>query len=281
LNLIQEFLMASRIRLDLWLVEQGYFSSRQQAQRAIQAGEVYINGVLVDKPGTQVSGSLLVTLQTKPTYVSRGGEKLAGALLKFPIRVRDRICLDGGISTGGFTDCLLQHGAQRVYGIDVGYGQLAWSLRTDPRVILRERTNLRYLAPEDLYPSDLAREEWPDLATVDLSFISLQKVLASLWRLLQEPRESLLLVKPQFEAGRQQVGKKGVVRDPEIHAQVITQVLETALQTGWQLHGMTWSPVLGPAGNIEYWLWMSETASCLSSVDLLSFCQEAREVLTP
>lgn len=272
--------MVSRIRLDLWLVEQGYFSSRQQAQRAIQAGEVYINGVLVDKPGTQVSGSLAVHLQTKPTYVSRGGEKLAGALLTFPIVLTDRVCLDGGISTGGFTDCLLQHGVRRVYGIDVGYGQLAWSLRTDSRVILRERTNLRYLKPEDLY-SDLDPEEWPDLATVDLSFISLQKVLASLWALLRKPRESLLLVKPQFEAGRQQVGKKGVVRDPQIHAHVITQVLETALQVGWQLQGITWSPLLGPAGNIEYWLWVAESDSSLSSLDLLAFCQEARDVLSP
>ncbi|MGQ9837430.1 MAG: TlyA family RNA methyltransferase [Cyanobacteriota bacterium] len=250
--------MASRVRLDSWLVERGYFVSRQQAQRSILAGEVFLDGVRVNKVAVWVNGDPTVQIQAKPTFVSRGGEKLRGALEKFPVQVQDRICLDAGISTGGFTDCLLQRGAKQVYGVDVGYGQLAWSLRTDPRVILKERTNLRHLQPADLYGAGLPSESWPDLAVVDLSFISLVKVLGPLWNLLCSPREVLLLVKPQFEAGREYVGKKGVVRDPTIHAQVVQAVMQAALAQGWHLQGYTWSPITGPAGNIEYWLWLAE-----------------------
>ncbi|MEN9230768.1 MAG: TlyA family RNA methyltransferase [Thermostichus sp. DG02_5_bins_236] len=250
--------MADRVRLDSWLVQQGYFASRQQAQRSILAGEVFLNGVRAEKTGSWVQGDPTVQIQSKPAFVSRGGEKLRGALEKFPVQAQDRICLDAGISTGGFTDCLLQRGAKRIYGVDVGYGQLAWSLRTDARVILKERTNLRHLQPLQLYGTELPREDWPDLAVVDLSFISLAKVLQPLWNLLRSPREALLLVKPQFEAGREQVGKKGVVRDPAIHAQVIEMVIQAALIQGWQLQGYTWSPITGPAGNIEYWLWLAE-----------------------
>ncbi len=250
--------MAKRVRLDSWLVERGYFSSRQQAQRAILAGEVFLNGVRAKKAGAWVSGDPAVHLQSRPAFVSRGGEKLQGALETFPIQVQGRICLDAGISTGGFTDCLLQRGAERVYGVDVGYGQLAWSLRTDPRVILKERTNLRHLQPIDLYGTEAPTQSWPDLAVVDLSFISLTKVLAPLWNLLRPPREALLLVKPQFEAGRGQVGKKGVVRDPAIHACVLERVMRAAVAQGWQVRGYTWSPITGTAGNIEYWLWLAE-----------------------
>ncbi len=272
--------MASRPRLDLWLVEQGYFASRQQAQRSIQAGEVFLDGICVDKPGTPVTGDPQVHLQAKPPYVSRGGEKLAGALDHFEIEVKERICLDGGISTGGFTDCLLQRGAQGIYGVDVGYGQLAWSLRTDPRVVIRERCNLRHLTPTDLYPEDLLPEHWPDLGTLDLSFISLTKVLPRVWALLRSPREVLLLVKPQFEAGRGQVGKKGVVRDPQVQAQVIERVLETGISLGWRYQGLTWSPITGPAGNIEYWLWLSEQGEDPPTpFQILSISQQAKQIL--
>jgi 23S rRNA (cytidine1920-2'-O)/16S rRNA (cytidine1409-2'-O)-methyltransferase len=185
--------------------------------------------------------------------VSRGGEKLAKALSKFAIAVTDRVCLDGGISTGGFTDCLLQAGAKLVYGIDVGYGQVAWSLRQDARVILRERTNIRHLKPDELYLPEHPR---PDLGVVDLSFISLTKILPALWDLLEPPREVVLLVKPQFEVGREKVGKKGVVREAKAQAEAIHQVCETAESIGWQFRGLTWSPLSGPAGNIEYLLWL-------------------------
>lgn len=247
-----------RDRLDVWLVQRGYFQSRQQAQRAILAGEVSVGGQLVDKPGTAIAGDPEIQLKTKPAYVSRGGDKLAGALDCFGVEVAGHICLDGGISTGGFTDCLLQRGAAEVFGIDVGYGQVAWSLRTDPRVHIKERTNLRYLVPEELYVDDRPREHWPDLAVVDVSFISLAKVLPAVWRLLRSPREAVLLVKPQFEAGRDRVGKKGVVRDPDVHADVLDKVAQASAALGWSYRDATWSPVVGPAGNIEYWLWLHE-----------------------
>jgi 23S rRNA (cytidine1920-2'-O)/16S rRNA (cytidine1409-2'-O)-methyltransferase len=181
-----------------------------------------VNQTVVDKPGTEVDVAAAIQVQQRSPYVSRGGEKLVKALQEFAILVSDRICLDGGISTGGFTDCLLQAGAKQVYGIDVGYGQVAWSLRQDARVILRERTNLRNLQPEELYAPN---QPLPDLGVVDVSFISLIKVLPALWRLLQAPREIVLLVKPQFEVGRDRVGKKGVVRDPQDQAAAIAQVL--------------------------------------------------------
>ncbi|SRR5579883_1854216 len=242
-------------RLDLRLVELDLCDTRQQAQRLIRAGEVMVNQQVVDKPGTEID--LLATIQVKQRspYVSRGGEKLAKAIVEFAIPITGRICLDGGISTGGFTDCLLQAGAQRVYGVDVGYGQVAWSLRQDPRVTLRERTNLRHLSPADLYGTD---RPLPDLGVVDVSFISLTKVLSALWQLLQSPREVVLLVKPQFEVGRDRIGKNGVVRDPQDQAMAIWQVLQAAEALGWAYYGVTWSPLVGPAGNIEYLLWLKD-----------------------
>lgn len=234
-------------------MERSLCPSRQQAQRVIRAGEVQVNQQVVDKPGTEVSTAATIQVKAKSPYVSRGGEKLAKALTTFPIGVRDRICLDGGISTGGFTDCLLQAGARQVYGVDVGYGQVAWSLRTDPRVALRERTNLRYLTPEDLYPPDVP---WPDLGVMDVSFISLTKVLSSFWHLLQPPREAVLLVKPQFEVGKDRIGKKGVVRDPQAQVDAIATVLAAATVQGWHLRGLTGSPLAGPAGNLEFLLWL-------------------------
>ena len=240
-------------RLDTLLVEQGLCPSRQQAQRLIRAGEVKIEQTIFDKPGTLVAQDSVITLKQKPPFVSRGGEKLAKALKTFAIDPTGKICLDGGISTGGFTDCLLQAGAQQVYGIDVGYGQVAWKIRQDPRVVLKERTNIRHLKPEDLY----ADGQKPTLGVMDVSFISLVKVLPAFWALLESPREVVLLVKPQFEVGKEKIGKKGVVRDPKDQAIAILQVSQAAKSLGWQYDGLTWSDTVGPAGNIEYLLWMS------------------------
>lgn len=240
-------------RLDTLLVELNLCSSRALAQRLIQAGEVTVNQQLVDKPGTEVDIAAKINIKERSPFVSRGGEKLSKALSVFAIPVAERICLDGGISTGGFTDCLLQAGATKVYGIDVGYGQVDWRLRNDPRVILRERTNLRQLRPDELYG---ANDPIPDLAVVDVSFISLNKILPALWQLTQANREAVLLVKPQFEVGRSRVGKKGVVRDPNDQADAIFQVLQAAHELGWKYKGLTWSPITGPAGNIEYLLWL-------------------------
>jgi 23S rRNA (cytidine1920-2'-O)/16S rRNA (cytidine1409-2'-O)-methyltransferase len=241
-------------RLDTLLLDLALCDSRQQAQRLIQAGAVMVNHTVVDKPGTEVDVAATIQVQPRSPYVSRGGEKLVKALQTFGMAVADRVCLDGGISTGGFTDCLLQAGAKQVYGIDVGYGQVAWALRQDDRVILRERTNLRNLQPEELYAP---AQPLPDLGVVDVSFISLVKVLPALWRLLQAPREMVLLVKPQFEVGRDRVGKKGVVRDAKDHADAIAQVLQAAQELGWHYRGLTWSPLVGPAGNLEYLLWLA------------------------
>ncbi|MGB3403345.1 MAG: TlyA family RNA methyltransferase [Microcoleaceae cyanobacterium] len=243
-------------RLDTLLVERNLCSSRQLAQRLIRAGEVRVNQQLIDKPGTEVKTDADIQLKQRPPYVSRGGEKLAKALTEFNICVNERICIDGGISTGGFTDCLLQNGAKQVYGIDVGYGQVDWGLRNHERVILKERTNLRYLTPSQLYgETDDSEINKADFAVADVSFISLTKILPALWELLQTPREIVLLIKPQFEVGRGRVGKKGVVRDTTAQADAIVQVGCSAQDLGWNYRGLTWSPLLGPAGNIEYLLW--------------------------
>jgi 23S rRNA (cytidine1920-2'-O)/16S rRNA (cytidine1409-2'-O)-methyltransferase len=265
-------------RLDKLLVDRGLCDSRQQAQRMIQAGEVKVNQQVVDKPGMEVRDDATIELKAKAPYVSRGGEKLAKALQVFPIMVVDRIALDGGISTGGFTDCLLQAGAKQIYGIDVGYGQVAWKVRQDERLILRERTNLRNLQPEELYESDQSR---PDLGVVDVSFISLSKVLPAMWSLLSSPREVVLLVKPQFEVGRDRIGKKGVVREPKDHADAIAQVWQSAQALGWGYCGLTWSPLVGPAGNIEYLLWLKEGAmDILPELNTVrDLAQQARQAL--
>jgi 23S rRNA (cytidine1920-2'-O)/16S rRNA (cytidine1409-2'-O)-methyltransferase len=240
-------------RIDVLLVDLGLMPSREQSQKIIRAGWVQVDQQVIDKPGTEVQETANILVKQRSPYVSRGGEKLAGALAVFKVDLGDRICFDGGISTGGFTDYLFQNGAKKVYGIDVGYGQLAWEIRIDPRLVLKERTNLRYLKPEELYqPEDV----YPDLAVLDLSFISLTKVLEPLWHLLAEPRELLLLVKPQFEAGREQIGKNGVVRDPKVRAAAIAKVMEYALSLGWKFCGITPSPIQGAAGNWEYWLWL-------------------------
>ncbi len=251
-------------RLDLLLVERNLCGSRQLAQRWIQAGEVRVNGEIVDKAGTEILLTAEIEVKARARFVSRGGEKLAKALELFPIEILDRICLDAGISTGGFTDCLLQAGAKQVYGIDVGYGQVDWKIRTDDRVILRERTNIRHLTPAELYGEPIEgcySVTLPDLAVVDVSFISIAKILPALGLLLTEPKELLLLVKPQFEVGRQAIGKGGVVRDLSAQAGAICGVLAAASDLGWHYRGLTWSPLTGPAGNIEYLLWLSTTAA--------------------
>jgi 23S rRNA (cytidine1920-2'-O)/16S rRNA (cytidine1409-2'-O)-methyltransferase len=248
--------MAPKLRLDLHLVEQGLASSRQQAQQLIRAGRVRSGDRVLDKPGLEVAAEIPLQVEQPPRFVSRGGEKLVAALEAFPIQLQQRVCLDGGISTGGFSDCLLQHGAARVYGVDVGYGQTAWSLRTDPRLVLKERTNLRHLQPDQLYGE---ADPWPDLAVADLSFISLALVLPALGRLLQSGRrEALLLVKPQFEVGKARVGKGGVVRDPGAHADAITAVMAAAAAEAWRPCGVVASPITGPAGNHEYLLWLRQ-----------------------
>ena len=244
-------------RLDKLLVSLELCDSRALAQRLIRAGKVKVNQEIVDKPGTEIKTTAQIEVKERPPYVSRGGKKLNQALKTFAIPVKDRICLDGGISTGGFTDCLLQYGAQLVYGVDVGYGQVAWTIRQSDRVILRERTNIRHLTPEDLY-GDASKA---DLGVMDVSFISLSKVLPSFWNLLTEPKEVVLLVKPQFEVGRDRIGKKGVVRNPEDRAMAILQVWQAAEALGWHYQGLTVSPIQGPAGNIEYLLWLSAIES--------------------
>jgi len=250
-------------RLDVLLVERGLCETRQWAQRLIRAGEVQVNHQVVDKPGTAIALDAELLVKPQARFVSRGGDKLAKALEAFDIDVAGRVCLDGGISTGGFTDCLLQAGAAKVYGIDVGYGQVAWKLRQDGRVVLRERTNLRHLTPEDLYRNELVR---PDLGVMDVSFISLTKVLPAFWQLLTAHREAVLLVKPQFEVGREKIGKKGVVRSPQDQAEAIGQVLQAARALGWRDRGLTFSPIVGPAGNIEFLLWL-QTATEAATAD--------------
>ena len=249
--LLTRFPLAKQ-RLDTLLVEQGLCPSRQQAQRLIRAGEVRIAQQIMDKPGTLVAADAVIELKEKPPFVSRGGEKLAKALETFDCDPTGKICLDGGISTGGFTDCLLQAGAKQVYGVDVGYGQVAWKIRQDPRVVLKERTNIRYLTPEALYQGQAIAT----LGVMDVSFISLVKVLPAFWKLLAPPREVVLLVKPQFEVGREKIGKKGVVRDARDQAGAIAQVSQAAADIGWHYCGLTWSALVGPAGNIEYLLWL-------------------------
>ena len=240
-------------RLDKLLVSLELCESRALAQRLIRAGKVKVNQEIIDKPGTEIKTTAEIEVKEQPPFVSRGGKKLDRALKTFEIRVRDRICLDGGISTGGFTDCLLQAGAKLVYGVDVGYGQVAWSIRTCDRVILQERTNIRHLTPEKLY----GESPMADLGVMDLSFISLTKVLEPLSNLLAAPKEVVLLVKPQFEVGREKVGKKGVVRIQRDRAEAIMQVWQAARDLGWQYRGLTTSPITGPAGNVEYLLWLS------------------------
>lgn len=239
-----------KARLDLVILEKGLFNSREKARAAIMAGRVLVNGYPVTKAGTLVSYETPIRIRGKnPPYVSRGGLKLARALEVFLVKLEGKIVLDIGASTGGFTDCALKNGAARVYAIDVGYGQLDWSLRHDSRVVVMERTNIRYLNPDQL-------GEKGDVATIDVSFISLNKVLPKVQELLKENGQVIALIKPQFEAGPEKVGKKGVVKDPVVHQEVVEKVLRQAGEQGFEVNGLTFSPIRGPKGNIEYLTWL-------------------------
>ncbi len=247
--------MAKKHRLDVHLLTKGVAPSREQAQKLIRAGKVRdFSGNILDKPGQAVSKDLEIKVKSFPRFVSRGGEKLEAALDVFPINIQGRVCIDAGISTGGFTDCLLKRGASIVYGIDVGYGQTDWSLRNDPRVVLKERTNIRNLKSSDLYG---LQDSYSNFAVADLSFISLRLVLPAIKSLLlaNDP-EALVLVKPQFEVGRERVGKGGVVRDQKAHVDSLSAIINFAKKECWIIKGIVASPLTGPAGNHEYLLWL-------------------------
>lgn len=239
--------MAAKQRLDVLLHENGLAPSREKARALIMAGEVLVNGTMVDKPGTRIDPSAAIEVKAKPRFVSRGGEKLSAALEAFPIEVTGRVCADVGASTGGFTDCLLQYGADRVYAIDVGYGQIDYTLRQDPRVVLMERTNARYV---DTLPESVS------LVVVDASFISLRLLVPVIKRWLTVPADVIPLIKPQFEAGRDDVGKGGVVRDSGIHRRVLEEVLTFAQEQGFTVQSIIRSPLKGPAGNVEFLAWL-------------------------
>jgi len=256
--------MASKLRIDVLLTDRGLAPSREKARSMLMAGEVLANGVVVTKPGALVPADADVTIKSKPRFVSRGGEKLDWALKVFTIDVHGRICADVGASTGGFTDCLLQHGAARVYAIDVGYGQLAYALRQDQRTVVMERTNARYLETLDVPVN---------LVTIDASFISLKLLLPSIRRWLSPQADVIALIKPQFEAGRQDVGKGGVVKDRAIHARVIEEILTFAVQESFSVKGLTTSPLKGPAGNVEFLAWLAWGDGQGNSLDILSLIQ--------
>ncbi len=245
--------MIEKKRLDCLVFEQGLAPSREKARALIMAGQVYVDNQKADKPGTMLSVGTPIEVRgdTLP-YVSRGGLKLAKAMQEFPIILQGCICMDIGASTGGFTDCMLQNGAIKVYSVDVGYGQLAWSLRTDERVVNLERTNARYLTQEQI-PDPI------DFFSVDVSFISLTLILPALRPLLKEHGQAVCLIKPQFEAGKEKVGKKGVVRDQAVHQEVIEKVTRFAVENGYSVNGLTFSPVKGPEGNIEYLVFLEKT----------------------
>lgn len=253
-----ETMAQKKQRLDLLLVERNLTDSREQAKRLIMAGEVLVNEVVRDKPGQLVALEATIRVRNQLPYVSRGGQKLAAALDAFALDVTDLTVLDVGASTGGFTDCLLQNGAARVYAIDVGYGQLAWKLRNDPRVVPLERTNIRHL-------QQLPDQQLADMAVIDASFISLALVLPPTISLLKPKGQIVALVKPQFEAGREQVGKGGVVRKASVHQAVLAEACALAPELGLVVRNMTISPLLGPAGNVEFLIWYECAASLTAS----------------
>ena len=237
---------------DRLLVKQGLAPSREKAKAIIMSGNVFVAGQREDKAGSVFDEAAVITVKENPLkYVSRGGLKLEKAMQCFPITLAGSVCMDIGASTGGFTDCMLQSGAAKVYSVDVGHGQLAWKLRNDERVVCMEKTNFRYMVPSDI-------QDALDFASVDVSFISLTKILIPARNLLKESGRMVCLIKPQFEAGRDKVGKKGVVREPEIHREVIAKVIDFADLTGFSVQGLTYSPVKGPEGNIEYLVFLEK-----------------------
>ena len=247
-------------RLDVLLVQQGLAPSREKAKALIMAGAVLVDGQREDKPGTSFQNTVKITVKgAAMPYVSRGGLKLEKAVKHFSLDLDGRICMDVGSSTGGFTDCMLQNGAAKVYSVDVGYGQLDWKLRNDPRVVCMEKTNIRYVTPADI-------DESPSFVSIDVAFISLTKVLGPVLELLEAGGEIVCLIKPQFEAGREKVGKKGVVRDPDVHREVIKAVTQFALSLGFDLLHLEFSPIKGPEGNIEYLLHLRKPSELLKTV---------------
>ena len=249
-------------RLDVLLFERGLAESRQKAQAVVMSGQVYVNGQKVDKAGTPTPADAPIEVRGGgPKYVSRGGLTLEKAPGPWPISLAGAVCADIGASTGGFTDCMLQNGASKVYAVDVGYGQFAWKLRSDTRVVCMERTNARYLTHEQI-PDEL------DFASVDVSFISLNLILPPLRGLMKRSGQAVCLIKPQFEAGKDKVGKKGVVRDKAVHQEVLEHFLEHAASAGFGVRGLTWSPIRGPEGNIEYLGWLSAEGGMAGSWDL-------------
>ena len=262
-------------RLDVLLVKKGLAPSREKAKAVIMAGSVYVDGQKEDKAGSvfdEESAQIEVRGHVLP-YVSRGGLKLEKALKVFPITLTDKICMDIGASTGGFTDCMLQNGAAKVYSVDVGYGQLDWKLRQDERVVCMEKTNFRYMTPEDI-PDVL------DFASVDVSFISLDKILTPAYVLLREQGEMVALIKPQFEAGREKVGKKGVVRDPKVHEEVISRIVRHADEVSFEVLDLSYSPIRGPEGNIEYLIHLKKNPERTVYPDILEvFEKKIKEIV--
>ncbi|MBQ6495578.1 MAG: TlyA family RNA methyltransferase [Firmicutes bacterium] len=259
-------------RLDIVAVEQGLFPSREKAKASIMAGLVYVDDIRVDKPGTPVSETAKITVREDLCpYVSRGGLKLEKALISFDFSLDGLAAVDIGASTGGFTDCMLQNGASHVYCIDVGYGQLDWKLRNDPRVTNMEKCNVRYLDPETIHHEI-------GFISIDVSFISLKLVFPVAAGILQEDGSLVCLVKPQFEAGREQVGKKGIVRDPKVHEEVIRNVISYGEENGLFAHGLTFSPVTGTKGNIEYLLFMKKK-KCDNGIDIKSVVEQSHDEL--
>ena len=262
-------------RLDVLLVKKGLAPSREKAKAVIMAGSVYVDGQKEDKAGSvfdEESAQIEVRGHVLP-YVSRGGLKLEKALKVFPITLTDKICMDIGASTGGFTDCMLQNGAVKVYSVDVGYGQLDWKLRQDDRVVCMEKTNFRYMTPEDI-PDVL------DFASVDVSFISLDKILTPAYALLREQGEMVALIKPQFEAGREKVGKKGVVRDPKVHEEVISRIVRHADEVSFEVLDLSYSPIRGPEGNIEYLIHLKKNPERTVYPDILeAFEKKIKEIV--
>lgn len=239
-------------RLDILLVEKGIITSRERAKTCIMAGEVFVNGQRVDKVGEKVPVSANIEFKGKTMpYVSRGGYKLEKAMKQYPIDLNGKVCMDIGASTGGFTDCMLQNGASKVFAVDVGYGQFAWKLRVDPRVVCMERTNVRYLTAQDI-------GEKLDFASIDVSFISLKKIMPATISLLKDDGEVVALIKPQFEAGREKIGKKGVVRDIEVHKEVVYDIIDFLIENDLNVLGVSFSPIKGPEGNIEYLVYFTK-----------------------
>lgn len=261
-------------RLDVLLVKRGLMPSREKAKAVIMSGEVYVQGQKEDKAGTMFPDHVAIEVRAKALpYVSRGGLKLEKAMKEFGVQLKGKICMDVGASTGGFTDCMLQNGAVKVYSVDVGHGQLDWKLRNDDRVICMEKTNIRYVTPDDI-------EDVLDFASIDVSFISLTKVLGPVKELLKPDGEVCCLIKPQFEAGREKVGKKGVVRDSKVHEEVIHMVIDFAKEIGFTIRNLEFSPIKGPEGNIEYLLYLQKGEHGEhSEVDVHAIVSKAHENL--